>query len=149
MTIGVKAGGREFTLQDGCNQPNVAILNATAARLLSPGGDPIGRRFRVPDFDFYDQRSNSTDEPGTSRARRPGTAPGFGGMYAIMTQTVIRRRHEPRSCSVSWPWERRIGLPAEALPRIQWSSCAANDRGRLDMTYEQLCVLWPLPKPQS
>jgi putative ABC transport system permease protein len=42
--------GRGFTLQDDWKQPNVAIVGATAARVLSPGRDPIGRRFFLPEL---------------------------------------------------------------------------------------------------
>jgi predicted permease len=42
--------GRGFTMQDDWKQPNVAILSATGARTLSPGRDPIGRRFFLPEL---------------------------------------------------------------------------------------------------
>jgi predicted permease len=42
--------GRGFTTQDDWKQPNVAIVSATAARTLSPGRDPIGRRFFLPEL---------------------------------------------------------------------------------------------------
>jgi predicted lysophospholipase L1 biosynthesis ABC-type transport system permease subunit len=38
-------------MEDDWNRPNVAIVSATAARTLSPGRDPIGRRFSLPDLE--------------------------------------------------------------------------------------------------
>ncbi len=45
--------GREFSQFDTPDAPFVAVLNETAARRLVPGGDPLGRRFRIggPDSD--------------------------------------------------------------------------------------------------
>jgi putative ABC transport system permease protein len=42
--------GRGFTMEDDWKRPNVAIVSATAARTLSPGRDPIGRRFFLPEL---------------------------------------------------------------------------------------------------
>ncbi len=42
--------GRGFTLQDDWGRANVVILNAAAARIVSPDRDPIGRRFVLPDL---------------------------------------------------------------------------------------------------
>jgi putative ABC transport system permease protein len=42
--------GRGFTMADDWRKPNVAILNATAARLYSSDRDPVGRRFVLPDL---------------------------------------------------------------------------------------------------
>jgi putative ABC transport system permease protein len=44
--------GRSFTLQDDRRQAKVAILSETAARMLSPDRDPLGRSF-VVDFEGY------------------------------------------------------------------------------------------------
>jgi putative ABC transport system permease protein len=40
-------GGRGFTEQDTAKSPPVAIINETMARQYWPGGDAIGRRFRL------------------------------------------------------------------------------------------------------
>ena len=47
--------GRGFTMADDWGKPRVAILSATAARLLSPDRDPLGRRFVVPDLEDWGQ----------------------------------------------------------------------------------------------
>jgi macrolide transport system ATP-binding/permease protein len=39
--------GRDFTVQDREGSMGVAIINATLARRLWPGADPLGRRFRL------------------------------------------------------------------------------------------------------
>jgi putative ABC transport system permease protein len=39
--------GRAFTAQDDSTAPRVAIVNATAAKTLWPGKEPIGQRFRT------------------------------------------------------------------------------------------------------
>ena len=38
--------GRAFSAQDHAGAPRVAILNQTAARVLFPGEDPIGKRVK-------------------------------------------------------------------------------------------------------
>jgi putative ABC transport system permease protein len=37
--------GRDFTIADGADRPNVAIISATTAARLWPGEDPVGKRF--------------------------------------------------------------------------------------------------------
>ncbi|HTR03772.1 MAG TPA: ABC transporter permease [Thermoanaerobaculia bacterium] len=44
-----KLRGRTFTAGDDERAPRVAIVNATLARRLFPGGDPIGQRISDPD----------------------------------------------------------------------------------------------------
>jgi putative ABC transport system permease protein len=39
--------GRAFNAQDRAGSPQVAILNETAARMLSPGENPVGKRVKV------------------------------------------------------------------------------------------------------
>lgn len=39
--------GRTFSAQDRAESPHVAILNQTAARMLFPGEDPVGKRVKV------------------------------------------------------------------------------------------------------
>jgi len=39
--------GRFFTAEDGPDSPRVAIINETMARRLWPGGDPVGKRFKL------------------------------------------------------------------------------------------------------
>lgn len=46
MGIPLRAG-RDFTLQDGPDQPRVAIVSEAAARALWPGKDPLGQRLAV------------------------------------------------------------------------------------------------------
>jgi putative ABC transport system permease protein len=49
-TLGVRiVHGRDFDSTDRANAPAVAIVNGTAARRLWPGGEPIGKRFRLDD----------------------------------------------------------------------------------------------------
>jgi predicted permease len=42
--------GRLFTEHDRAGQTRVALVGASAARRLWPGGDPIGRRLQMPSF---------------------------------------------------------------------------------------------------
>jgi predicted permease len=39
--------GRFFSLEDGPDSPRVAIINDAMARRLWPGGDPVGKRFKL------------------------------------------------------------------------------------------------------
>jgi len=43
--------GRGFTIRDDWKQPGLAIVSATAANALSPGREPVGRRFFLPDVE--------------------------------------------------------------------------------------------------
>ena len=41
--------GQTFTDQEGFELSGVAVINQTMAKKFWPGGDPVGRRFRLPD----------------------------------------------------------------------------------------------------
>ncbi len=49
-TLGLAlSSGQSFTDQEGFELSGVAVINQTFAKKFWPGGDPVGRRFRLPD----------------------------------------------------------------------------------------------------
>jgi predicted permease len=55
-TIGIRlVAGRDFRMSDDIAAPKVIAINETAARVLFPGQDPLGRRMgRAPKYDDFE-----------------------------------------------------------------------------------------------